>query len=90
MPPVVSPEAPSCVAVMRRALEPRRRQLIVYSVDVRSIPNHPFGRETFSRSEDAEQFIEELRTVEPELASYLRIEKQEIGGRPELGDARVA
>jgi hypothetical protein len=79
MPAVASADAPSCVAVLRRALEPRRRPLIVYSVDVRSIPNHPFGRETFSRREDAERFIEELRKVEPELASHLRIEDHEIG-----------
>jgi len=79
MPAVASPDAPSCMAVMRRALEPGRRPLMVYSVDVRSIPNHPFGRETFSRHEDAVRFIEELRKVEPELVSDLRIEEHEIG-----------
>ena len=45
MPPVASPEAPSCLAVMRRALQPRRRTLVAYSVDLRSMRgNHPFGR----------------------------------------------
>ena len=62
MPPVARPtEAPSCLAVMRRAVQPRRRTLIVYSVDLRSMGgNHPFGRETFTRREEAERFIEEL------------------------------
>ena len=67
MPPVASPtEAPSCLAVMRRALQPRRRTLILYSIDLRSMRgSHPFGRETFARREDAERFIEELRREEP-------------------------
>jgi hypothetical protein len=79
MPPVASPDAPSCVAVMRRALESRTRPLIVYSIHLRSTSaNHPFGRETFSRREDAERFIEELRVEEPELARSLRIEEHEL------------
>ena len=80
MPPVASPtEAPSCLAVMRRALQPRRRTLIVYSVDLRSMGgNHPFGRETFTRREDAERFIEELRREDAELGSALRIEEHEL------------
>jgi predicted enzyme related to lactoylglutathione lyase len=40
--------------------------------------NHPFGRDTFSRREDAERFIEELRKVEPEFASSLRSEEHEL------------
>ena len=80
MPPVASPtEAPSCLAVMRRALQPRRRTLILYSIDLRSMRgSHPFGRETFARREDAERFIEELRREEPELASALWIEEHEL------------
>ena len=80
MPPVASPtEAPSCLAVMRRALQPRRRTLIVYSVDLRSMGgNHPFGRETFTRREDAERFIEELRREDSELGRALRIEEHEL------------
>ena len=80
MPPVASPtEAPSCLAVLRRALQPSRRTLIVYSVDLRSMSgNHPFGRETFTRREDAERFIEELRREDPELGSALRIEEHEL------------
>ena len=80
MPPVASPtEAPSCLAVMRRAVQPRRRTLIVYSVDLRSMGgNHPFGRETFTRREEAERFIEELRREDSELGSALRIEEHEL------------
>ena len=79
MPPVASPDAPSCLAVMRRALEPRRQPLFLYSVDLPATsPNCPFGRETFIRREDAERFIEELRRLEPELANSLRIEEHEI------------
>ena len=80
MPPVVSPtEAPSCLTVMRRALQPRRRTLIVYSVDLRSMGgNHPLGRETFTRREEAERFIEELRREDSGLGSALRIEEHEL------------
>ncbi len=91
MSPVASPtEAPSCLAVMRRALKPRTHRLIVYSVDLPARnSNHPFGRDTFSRREDAERFIEELRTEEPEFASTLRIEEHELeagGGRTAWSD----
>ena len=79
MPPVASPEAPSCLAVMRRALQPRRRTLVAYSVDLRSMSgNHPFGRETFTSREDAERFIEDLRSDDPELGTALRIEEHEL------------
>ena len=79
MPPVASPNAPSCEAVMRRAFEPRRQPVILYSVDLPATsPNCPFGRETFIRREDAERFIEELRREEPELARSLRIEQHEV------------
>ncbi len=77
---VASPtDAPSCLAVIRHALEPGTHRLIVYSVDLPSTSsNHLFGRETFNRRDDAERFIEELRRVEPEFASSLRIEEHEL------------
>jgi len=80
MPPVASAtNAPSRLAVMHRALEPRTHRLILYSVDLPSRnANHPFGRDTFSRREDAERFIEELRRLEPEFANSLRIEEREL------------
>ena len=79
MPPVASPDAPSCEAVMLRALESRREPVILYSVDLPATSlNYPFGRETFIRREDAERFIEELRRLEPELANSLRIEEHGI------------
>ncbi len=80
MPPVASPsEAPSCLAVMRRALQPRRRTLSLYSIDLRSMRgSHPFGRETFARREDAEKFLEELGGEDSELGSALRIEEHEL------------
>jgi hypothetical protein len=34
--------------------------------------------ETFIRREDAERFIEEVRSDEPELATYVRIEEREL------------
>jgi hypothetical protein len=34
--------------------------------------------ETFVRREDAERFIEEVRSDDPYLASYLRIEEREL------------
>jgi hypothetical protein len=74
-------EPPSCVAVMRRALEPGSKQLIVYAVDLRSKPDDPFGEATFLRREDAERFIEGIRDDDPERASYLRIDERE----PEVG-----
>jgi len=78
MPPVTT-DAPSCVAVLRRALERTPPKVIVYSVDVRSTsPNHPFGRETFNRREDAERFVEEMCIENPKLASSLWIAKHEV------------
>ena len=78
-PPHASPtEAPSCLAVMRRALPPGRRTR-VYSVDLPSTSaNYPFSRETFDRRDDAEWFIEKLRREDPELGSALRIEEHEL------------
>lgn len=80
MPLVASPtEAPSCLAVLRRAVQPSRRTLVVCTVDLRSTSgNHPFGRETFTRREDAAQFIEEPRGEDPELGTALRIEEHEL------------
>ena len=64
---------------MRRALEPRRQPLILYSVDLGSTnANHLFGRETFIRGEDAERFIEEVRGEESGFANFLRIEEHEL------------
>jgi hypothetical protein len=76
MPPIATlPEAPSCLAVMRHALEARKQQLIVYTVELdSSSPSHPFGEATFARREHVDRFIEEVRKEEPELASHLRIE----------------
>ena len=54
-------------------------------LDERSSPEPPLGDtiETFIRREDTEQFIEEVRSDEPELASFQRIEERalEVGGR---------
>ena len=47
MPPVAIPtEAPSCLAVMGRALQPRRQTLILYSIDLRASSH---GSASFSR-----------------------------------------
>ena len=48
-------------------------------------PDHPLGDtvETFVRLEDAERFVDEVRSDDPELAGYLRVEEREleVGGR---------
>ena len=79
MSPVVSPtDAPSCLAVMRRAPKPRRPRLTVYTIVVRSLRSQPFGQETFASREDAEHFIEEVHCRDPEVAALLRIEEREL------------
>ncbi len=55
--------------------------MIVYAIiDARSSPDHPLGDaiETLVRREDAERFVEEVRSDDPELGSYLRIEEREL------------
>jgi hypothetical protein len=66
-------------------LIPRSRALlesvIVYAiVDDALSPDFPLGDavETFVRREDAERFIEEVRSDEPDLAAKLRIEAREL------------
>jgi hypothetical protein len=52
-------------------------------------PDFPLGDsvEVFSRREDAECFIEEVRGDDPEIAAKLRIEKRELeGGRTKRPD----
>jgi hypothetical protein len=86
MPPIATRhEPPSCLAVMRHALEPTRQQLIVYSINLPwTSASYPFGRETFSRREDAERFIEEVRGDDPALASASGRGARARGGRAEL------
>jgi hypothetical protein len=55
--------------------------VIVYAVVDNALSRDcPLGvdREVFVRREDAEQFIDEVRGDDPELASYLRIEEREL------------
>lgn len=57
--------------------------MLVYAiVDTRSSRDHPLGDavETFVRREDAERFVEEVRSDDPELAGYLRIEASSLPG----------
>jgi hypothetical protein len=58
-----------------------RRAVQVYAIiDGLSIPEHPLGDavDVFVRREDAERFIEEVRSDESELAAHLRVEEREI------------
>ena len=58
--------------------------MIVYAVvDDALSPDFPLGDalEVFIRCEDAQRFVEEVRGDDPELASYLRIEEQELEAR---------
>jgi hypothetical protein len=54
--------------------------LVFAIVDLRSSLDHPLcdAIETFIRREDAERFVEEVRSDDPELAGYLRIEEREL------------
>ena len=55
--------------------------MIVYAiVDDALSPDFPFGvdLELFIRREDAERFLEEVRSDDPELAAKLRIEEREL------------
>jgi hypothetical protein len=57
--------------------------VLVYAVIDDSLsPTFPLGDalEVYVRREDAERFVEEVRSDEPELASYLRIEERELDG----------
>jgi hypothetical protein len=65
--------------------------LVSAVTDERSSPDHPLGDavETFVRREDAERFVDEVRSDNRELASYLRIEERELGGlKLSAGDLR--
>jgi hypothetical protein len=60
--------------------------MLVYAVvDDALSPTFPLGDalEVYVRREEAERFIEEIRSDEPELAETLRIEERELeaGGR---------
>lgn len=61
--------------------------LVFAIVDLRSSPDHPLGDaiETFVRRQDAERFIEEVRSDDPDLASYLRIEVRGLQAGGALG-----
>jgi hypothetical protein len=55
--------------------------VIVYAVvDDALSPDFPLGDtvETFIRGEEAERFIEEVRSDDPKLASHVRIEEPEL------------
>jgi hypothetical protein len=57
--------------------------VIVYAiVDDALSPDFPLGDslDVFARREDAEGFIEEVRSDDPEVAAKLRIEARELEG----------
>jgi hypothetical protein len=72
------PGSRASLEVMSRAGRPRRKPVLVYTIDVHSIPGQPFGRETFSVRADAESFVEQMCGDDPEHASDLRIEEREL------------
>ena len=62
-------------------------------LDERASPDPPLGEavETLLQREDAERFLEAVRSDDAELASHLRIEERELeAGRAELGRARAS
>jgi hypothetical protein len=58
--------------------------VIAYAVVVDDAlsPDFPLGDavETFIRREDAERFIEKIRSDDPEMAADMRIEERELEG----------
>jgi hypothetical protein len=55
--------------------------VIVYVIrDLRSSRDHPLGEavDVLVRREDAQRFLDEVRSDEPELARHLRIEEREL------------
>ena len=54
--------------------------VIVYAVDDALSPDFPLGDglDVYIRREDAERFIEEVRSDDPEVAAKLRIEEREL------------
>lgn len=80
MPPLASaPYQPTCLAVIRRVLEPKTQPLSCTRSTLDS--RRAVRPGNFSCREDAESFIEELRRDNPGLASDLRIEERELGAR---------
>jgi hypothetical protein len=53
---------------------------VIAAVEHALSPDFPHGDSlaVFVRREDAERFIEQVRSDEPELASYLRIEERDL------------
>ncbi len=79
------PGTPTRYAAMQRGIPKKVQPRVVYTVNLRSIPDAPFGRETFAGREDAESFIEELRREAPDLANELRIQERELDARRPTG-----
>ena len=69
---------PARLEKRRLAVALREQGIVVYTIDVHSLPGQPFGRETFALREDAESFVEHVRQDDPELASDLRIDEREL------------
>jgi len=69
LPAVITEDLPNAFVSRRR----------LYSVDLASTTvAYPFAREAFTRCEDAQQFIDEFRRDEPELAAELTIAEREL------------
>jgi hypothetical protein len=62
----------------RRTIRPRSKPLVVYTIDVHSVPGQPFGRETFSRREDAERYVADVSRGAPDIEIDLQIEEREL------------
>jgi hypothetical protein len=66
----------------------QRRRVIVYSIELPE--SYLFSRETFAQQEHAERFLAELRRLDPELPSFVRIEKQVLDAGRGLDACRTA
>jgi hypothetical protein len=62
----------ACELVDARVRSLQRQRVTVYTIE---LPDYPFGCETFAQREHAERYLEELRRLDPELPSSVRIEK---------------
>jgi len=69
----------ACQLVDAHARNLQRQRVTVYTIE---LPDYPFSRDTFAQREHAERYVEELRRLDPDLPSSVRIEEHvlEAGG----------
>ena len=56
----------------------RRERRTLYSVKLELADGYPFSKEVFTERGDAEQFVEDVRRDDPEVAARLKIAEGEL------------